>query len=155
MCRVRVMMSPCSDRAVGPRAVGSLSHIMNAGQSDANLGCAGFRVAAVGPVTIPDTNPKRERGSNPRSRFGLAWVLFPHGDPPPATGVSRHPSKSLRSGGFLFPQHQVERPAAADVRGGRVAQVGEQVVAVAPGVLERIGQDRQAVEGTLGVDALS
>ena len=45
-------------------------------------------------------------------------------------------------------------PAAADVDGLRIAEVVEDVVVVAPGVLECICQDGEAVEGALVVDAM-
>ena len=49
-------------------------------------------------------------------------------------------------------QHQVERPAAAGVGAG-VAEVGQEVVGVAPGVLERVGQDRQGSNMGTGAPA--
>ena len=44
-----------------------------------------------------------------------------------------------------FAEHQIDHPAAANVR-PRPAAVVEDVVAVAPGVLERVGQDRHRGE---------
>ena len=55
--------------------------------------------------------------------------------------------------GLLLPtRQQIDDPAAPHMRPALVA-VGEDVGVVAPGILQRIGQDRQAVEGTVGVDA--
>ena len=45
-----------------------------------------------------------------------------------------------------LPQDQIDDPAAADVDLLRVAAVVQDVVAVAPGVLERVGQDRHRRE---------
>src|SRR5262245_23052938 len=43
---------------------------------------------------------------------------------------------------LLLPQHQVHDPAPADVRLLGVAAVSENVVVVAPGVLQGVGEDR-------------
>src|SRR5262245_47278682 len=51
-------------------------------------------------------------------------------------------------GGSFLPEDQVEGPAAADVRTGAAAVV-EQVAAIAAGLFEGVGEDRQAVEGAL------
>src|SRR5262245_46228071 len=52
----------------------------------------------------------------------------------------------------LLAKHQIHDPATADVR-PRPAAVVEDVVAVAPSVLECVGQNGHAVEGALLVDA--
>jgi len=43
-----------------------------------------------------------------------------------------------------FPQHQIQRPATANVAAG-AAQVGEHGGVIAAGLLERVGQDGEAV----------
>ncbi len=53
----------------------------------------------------------------------------------------------------LFAQHQVERPASANVR-TRFSQVVEKVFVVAPSILKRIGQNRSPVERLLLVNTL-
>jgi hypothetical protein len=50
-------------------------------------------------------------------------------------------------------QNQIDDPAAADVR-PFAAAVGEDFGVVATGVFQRVGEDREAVEGTVVVDCL-
>ena len=47
---------------------------------------------------------------------------------------------------LFFPQHQIHNPAPAHMRRGGVAAVVEDVVVVAPGVLERVGQNGHRAE---------
>jgi hypothetical protein len=59
---------------------------------------------------------------------------------------------SFQAPPLRLPEHQIDDPAPADVR-PLTAAVAEHVGVVAPGVLEGVGEDRQPVEGTVGVDA--
>src|SRR4051812_20617851 len=52
----------------------------------------------------------------------------------------------------VLAEDQIQRPAAAHVRPRR-AQVREDGVVGEAGVFEGVGEDRQAVEGAIGVDA--
>ena len=71
------------------------------------------------------------------------------GPPEPSPAVPARGSDSAAP--LRLAEQQVDDPAAAGVR-PRPAAVAEYLGAVTPGVLERVGQDRQAVEGTVGVD---
>src|SRR5262245_58630925 len=51
---------------------------------------------------------------------------------------------------LLLPEQQIHHPAAADVWTGAAA-MGEDVGVLAAGVLKGVGEDRQAVKGTVVV----
>ncbi|VTT99314.1 acetylornithine deacetylase : Acetylornithine deacetylase or succinyl-diaminopimelate desuccinylase OS=Singulisphaera acidiphila (strain ATCC BAA-1392 / DSM 18658 / VKM B-2454 / MOB10) GN=Sinac_6205 PE=4 SV=1: Peptidase_M20: M20_dimer [Gemmataceae bacterium] len=55
---------------------------------------------------------------------------------------------------LLLAEYQINHPAPADVNLLRIAAVRQDVGAVTPGILQRIGEDRHAVERPLVVDAL-
>src|SRR5262249_59140524 len=58
---------------------------------------------------------------------------------------------------LLLAQHQIDRPAAPDVRTPRrprSAQVGEDVRVGAAGLFEGVGQERHLVEAALFVDGM-
>ena len=66
-----------------------------------------------------------------------AWRSHPLADSPhPRPGVRR--TAPCDRSTLLLPEYQIDDPAPANVRGVGVAEVGEDVVAVAPGVLERV-----------------
>ena len=54
--------------------------------------------------------------------------------------------------GSGFSEYQVQGPAAFHM-GAVAAKMGEEVLVVAPGVLQGIGQDGEAVESAVLVDA--
>jgi hypothetical protein len=56
-------------------------------------------------------------------------------------------------GRLLLTEQGIDNPAAANMR-PFTATVVENVLIVAPGVLQGVGKDRQAVEGTVVVDGL-
>src|SRR5262249_53337129 len=73
-------------------------------------------------------------------------------------GNARAADRNPRLGVFslqpsVLAEHQVERPAAADVW-AVAPEVGERGGAVAPGVFEGVREDGQAVERPVGVDPL-
>ena len=70
-------------------------------------------------------------GRGPRTTFGSLPAPVKH--------------FSARRRGSPLPQHQIDHPAAANVR-PRPAAVVEDVGVVAPGVLQRVGQDRHRGE---------
>src|SRR5262245_37065826 len=63
-------------------------------------------------------------------------------------------SKPFCADGSRLSQHQVHDPAAADVRLLRIAAVVEDLLVVAPGVLQGVGQNRHRGEVARVVDAL-
>src|SRR4051812_30949432 len=72
-------------------------------------------------------------------RRGLLWLRQTCGPP--------YKTKS-----FLA-KYQIDDPAASDVF-ARLPAVKQDVRVVAAGFFQRIGEDRHAVEGTVGVDAV-
>ena len=69
----------------------------------------------------------------------------------PYTSGTTH---TIRAGRTSFlPQHQIHHPAATHMR-AVAAAVGEDLGIGAAGFFEGIGEDGEAVEGAVGVDAL-
>ncbi len=68
-----------------------------------------------------------------------------------ASKTRRYPAFSQIA--LLFPQHEIDDPAAADVRAITTAMI-EDLRILAAGVLNRIGEDGHSVEGAVVVDSL-
>ncbi len=69
----------------------------------------------------------------------------------PSTPPRRSPD--FRRTPSRFPQHQIDDPAPPHVR-PRAAAVAQDVLVVAPGVLQCIREDGHAIEGTVDVNRL-
>src|SRR5262245_24501511 len=67
--------------------------------------------------------------------------------------ISQLPQPLLSWPGSCPPGQQIHEPATPDVQ-PRMAAMTQDVGVVAPGLFKSVGQDRQAVEGPLAVDAM-
>src|SRR5436305_1032056 len=88
--------------------------------------------------------------SGRQPRMGAPANRAKNGPASRATILKPRSKSGMRS---LLAQQQVDDPAAADVRPG-AATVRQDGLVVAAGVEQRVGQDGEAVEGALLVDAL-
>src|SRR5439155_3798683 len=92
-------------------------------------------------------SPGRAAYAFPRTGF-VGWAGAGPRPARPTRGAGARGPPSLRSvrPTLRKTEQQIDDPAAADVRGVRVATVIQDVRVLGPGVLDRVGEDRHRAE---------